>query len=136
MLKRFPVSQGRLMSAIQGYMDGVAKRISGRAGSINPTERAKLYGMEQMARDLGVDCSCFPSERTAKKQARLVCRCRPMTTQERAEAVGRRPYLTGFRFDGAHCRGPEGKFVPVPECTGRPRTKPRPKPKKRRARAK
>ena len=22
-------------------------------------------------------------------------------------------------MDGAHCRGPEGKFVPVPQCTGR-----------------
>lgn len=119
MLKRFPVSQGRLMSAIQDYMDGVAKRISGRAGSMDATERAKLYGMEQLARGLGIDCSCFTSKFTATKSGRLVCRCRPMTATEKREAAHRRPYLTGFTFDGAHCRDSEGQFVPVVQCTGR-----------------
>lgn len=98
MLKRFPVSQGRLMSAIQDYMDGVAKRISGRAGSIGATGRAKLYGMEQLARDLGIDCSCFTSKWVEKPRGRLVCRCRPMTATEKREA---RSDLTGaFTLDG------------------------------------
>lgn len=97
MLKRFPVSQGRLMSAIEDYMDGVAKRISGRAGSMGATERAKLYGMEQLARGLGVDCSCFTSKWVEEGRGRLVCRCRPMTAREKREA---RPYLTGSTFTG------------------------------------
>lgn len=57
-------------------------------------------------------CSCLPDK---KSKNVLRCKCNVV----KGKGKGRTGTLAGAQWDGAHCRGKEGRFVPVPACTGR-----------------
>lgn len=113
---KYPIRQSTLVIKVQDFMDGEAKDAA-RIMETNPDYAAlrlhELAGMEKLARDLGVECSCFHSEWTDRSKGRYVCRCRPMTARERKQSLSGALGKSG----GPHCRDEDGAFVPVPQCT-------------------
>lgn len=129
---KYPIRQSTLASKVERYMDEVAKLGSEQAGAFPQRTRQRLYGMEALAMELGISCTCFRSGAALPlvRPARLVCKCRSMTARERTQALS-----------GEHCRDSQGVFVPVPQCTGKLRaditipTPPAPKRKRKKKRS-
>jgi len=75
---RFPVSKQKLAPRIQTYMRSIAVALPRSTGERYEAIKARLFGMEELAWRIGVNCSC--SELTLP--LRYVCRCRPKTLSE------------------------------------------------------
>ena len=79
---KFPVSQYKLATAIEKYMTTRAQqRQASPYKSVKDIIEYQLIGMEQMGRQIGIDCTCWFTDRG--KFADDTCACRNLTAAER-----------------------------------------------------
>ena len=79
---RFPVSQHTLVTTVENYLDRLAKKKhASKDMYIKSRLDDQLVGSINLARDVGVDCTCGFTR--LADPPREMCWCKPMTKRER-----------------------------------------------------